>query len=60
MPFPATPRVSPGRAFKKASYLRALTLLLLVFAALPARADGVKVRNILMVVPRTMQRTAMN
>ena len=39
---------------------KTLLLLFVVFAALPARADGLKVKNILMVVPRTMQRTALN
>jgi hypothetical protein len=46
-------------ALRPATHLIPALALLAVFAALPARAD-VKAKNVLLVVPKAMQRTAVN
>ena len=57
MPLQLATRVCPSIARNKVRHLQALALLLLVFTALPARAD---VKKVLMVVPKAMARTAVN
>jgi hypothetical protein len=57
---PSTPSIRRDAPAHCRIACKALLLLFVVFAALPARADGLKVKNILMVVPKAMQRTALN